>query len=172
MTLLVAGGRRLLAGTIEEVDSEVITDNLVHWLKLLIGIIIVSGAALLFHMTYMIAPPLIVAFAELSKPNSPIIKKARLALVLLVIAAFSGVLLVYFIYYLFNWPLWLAAGLSASLMFLLFYYLRFPFPPAAAIALLPTILPAKNLWLYPWEIFFGGTLFLLISYLNRRYLRT
>lgn len=176
MTILVAGGRKLLAGTFRDVDSKVVNkqklnelpNNLAYWLKLLIGVILVSGIALLFHMTYMIAPPLIVAFAEFSKPNSPLIKKAWLTLVLLVIAAVSGVLFLYFIYYLFNWPLWLSTGLSLSLIFLLFYYLRFPFPPAAAIALLPTILPPQSLWLYPWEVLIGGTLFLLISYLTQK----
>ncbi|MBX4269069.1 hypothetical protein [Clostridium estertheticum] len=37
------------------------------------------------------------------------------------------------------------------------------FPEIAALALLPTIIPVKGLWMYPWQILIGSVIFLLIK---------
>ena len=46
---------------------------------------------------------------------------------------------------------------------LMFHLFQFTLPPAAAIALLPTIIPVEGLWMYPVQILIGSTIFLLIN---------
>lgn len=140
-----------------------IRPGLIFWGKLLAGVLAVSAIALKSNLLFMIAPPLIVAFVEMSKPNGLLRRKSRAIIILLVLAAFSGVLWLHFIHHILHWPIWISAALTISTVFLIYHVMQLSFPPAAAIALLPTIIPAGNLWAYPWHVLFGSTAFLLIS---------
>ncbi|MFL0196985.1 hypothetical protein ACJDU8_15665 [Clostridium sp. WILCCON 0269] len=140
-----------------------IREELINWVKLLTSIMFVSGVALYFHWDYIIAPPLIVAFVELAKPKGKLYSKTGLVFISLVLAAFSGVLWLYLVYYLLHWPVWISAGLSMGCIFLIFHFLQFTLPPAAAITLLPMIIPLKNLCMYPWQVSVGSAIFLLIN---------
>lgn len=137
--------------------------ELIHWGKLLTSILLVSAVALYFHWNYIIAPPLIVTFVELAKSKGKPHSKIRLVFILLVLAAFSGVLWLYLIYYFLHWPIWISAGLSVVCILLIFHFLRFPLPPASAITLLPMVIPVNNLWMYPWQVLVGSAIFLLIN---------
>jgi len=137
--------------------------ELINWVKLLMSILMVSAVALYFHWNYIIAPPLIVAFVELAKPNGKLHLKTGLVFILLVFAAFSGVIWLYFIYYFLHWPIWISAVVSMVCILLVFHFLRFSFPPAAAITLLPMIIPVNNLWTYPGQVIAGSVIFLLIN---------
>lgn len=134
-----------------------------HWGKLLAGILAVSVIAVEFNLLFMIAPPLIVAFVELSKPNGTLRQKSLNIFVLLAFAAFSGVFWLVLLTKVLEWPVWLFACVATTTVFLMYRFMRLPFPPAVAIALLPTIIPAANLWSYPWQVLFGTSAFLLIS---------
>jgi len=137
--------------------------ELKHWGKLLAGILAVSVVAVGFHLFYMIAPPLIVAFVELSKPDSVLRQKSAKILILLVFAAFSGVCWLYLVENILHRPIWISACISTISVFIVYRAMRLPFPPAVAIALLPTIIPAEKLWLYPLHVLLGSAAFLLIS---------
>lgn len=138
-------------------------EELISWVKLLMSIMLVSAVALYFHWDYIIAPPLIVAFVELAKPKGKLHSKTRLVFISLVFAAFSGVLWLYLTYYLLHWPVWISAGLSMVCIFVVFHFLQFTLPPAAAITLLPIIIPFKSLCMYPWQVLVGSAIFLLIN---------
>ncbi len=133
-----------------------------HWTKLLAAVLIVAAFAIKYHGMFVIAPPLIVAFVELSKPHGTLRQKSGTIFVLLVLAAFSGVFWLYVGTRL-QWPVWISAGLSMTSVYLFFHTLRLSFPPAAAIALLPMIIPAKNLWSFPWHVAIGSAAFILLS---------
>lgn len=135
----------------------------VHWIKLLAGISLVTAVATGFDLLYAVAPPLIVAFVEVSKPGGAVRKKAWKALILLVLAAFSGVLWLRLIHYSLHLPIWFSAGISTATVFLFYHALRTPFPPAAAIALLPTILPEQGIHTYPWQVLAGSTALFMLS---------
>ena len=137
--------------------------GLAHWSKLLAGVMVVSTIAAVTDQLFMVAPPLIVAFVELSKPGGTARDKAGKIMGLLVFAAFSGVFWYAFIHNVLHWPVWISAGVSTGTVFFAYHALRLPFPPAVAIALLPTILPQASLWLYPWQVFFGSAAFIVIS---------
>jgi hypothetical protein len=149
----------------EKSDDYKSINALVYWSKLLIGILIVSAVALVSDRLFMVAPPLIVAFAELSKPSGLLREKSLKILMLLTFAAFIGVFWLEIICHILHLPIWIFAFLSLTSVFLFYHYLRLPFPPAAAIALLPAIIPSESLWSYPLHVFLGSAAFISISML-------
>lgn len=138
-------------------------EELINYVKLLMSIMLVSAVALYFHWNYIIAPPLIVTFVELTKSKGKLHSKTGLVFILLVFAAFSGVLWLYLIYYFLQWPVWISAGLSMVCILFVFHFLRLSLPPAAAITLLPILIPVNNLWMYPWQVLVGSAIFLMIN---------
>ncbi len=134
-----------------------------HWGKLLAGVILVTAVAVRFDFLFMVAPPLIVAFVELSKPGGAAREKAGTALILLVLAAVFGVFWLLLIQNVFHLPVWISACVSTLTVFLLYHALRMPFPPAVAIALLPTILPEDILLMYPVQVLAGSAAFVVLS---------
>jgi hypothetical protein len=140
-----------------------ILEEIINWAELLMGVVLVSAVAFEFHWIYMVAPPLIVAFVELSKPKGSLQDKAGLVFALLALAAFLGVFWLFLIHYFLQWPVWISTGLTTVSVFFLFNILQLPFPPAAAISLLPTIIPFKSIWIYPWQVLLGSASFIIVS---------
>ncbi|UFS69565.1 hypothetical protein LPW11_16895 [Geomonas sp. RF6] len=134
-----------------------------RWGKLTAGIFLVAIVALRSNALFMIAPPLIVTFVELSKPESPLRRRMWQVLSLLSLASLAGVLELHLLHYLLHCPLALCAALTLATVYLLYGALDLPFPPAAAIALLPTIIPRDLLWYYPWQVLGGSVAFLALS---------
>ena len=143
--------------------GDTMASMLIHYGKLFAAVLIVAAVALRSHWIFIIAPPLIVSFAELSKPDCPMREKPFKVFLLLSSAAFSGAAWLYLIYYMMHWPIWVSAGLSVLSVFFFYHILNLHFPPAAAIALLPVIIPVKNLWSYPWSVLLGSAVFILVS---------
>jgi hypothetical protein len=137
--------------------------ELVHWSKLLAGVLAVTAVAVVSGHMFMVAPPLVVAFVELSKPGGILRDKWVKILALLAFAAFSGVFWFALIHTVLHLPLWIAACVSTVTVFLGYHILQLPFPPAVAISLLPTILPHDSLWSYPWQVLAGSVAFIVIS---------
>jgi len=135
----------------------------VHWGKLLIGVILVTAVAVGFDLLFMVAPPLLVAFVEMSKPGGAVRAKMARALIVTVLAAFTGVFWLLLIHKTLFLPIWVSSCVTTITIFLVYHALRMPFPPAVAIALLPTILPEAALPAYPWHVLAGTTAFCLLS---------
>jgi hypothetical protein len=135
----------------------------VYWGKLLAGVLAVTALALRFQCLFMIAPPLIVAFVEISRPDQRLRQTPFKAVLLLVLAACVGILWLHLVGAVFRGPLWLFSGLALATVFLLFGVLRVSFPPAAALSLLPALMPAGSLWMYPLHVLLGSTLFTLLG---------
>ena len=128
-----------------------------HWVRMLL---LFAGALLLPMLTgfkYMAAPPLIVAFVTLSSPGSRK-KNPPFSTILL----FTGAALIGFICRRLSdstvLPETVCIISAAAGVWILFSLMRRFFPPAAAIAILPFLLPAEGLWKYPPEILAGITL--------------
>lgn len=134
-----------------------------HWGKLLATVMLMSTVASVSGQMFVVAPPLIVAFVELSKPGGRLRDRWGAILGLLVFAAFSGVFWYALLHTTLGWPLWLSACVATLTVFFAYNRLRFPFPPVVAIALLPTIVPAESLWSYPWQVAAGSVAFIAIS---------
>ncbi len=134
-----------------------------YWTKILAGVLAVTAVALHFHCLFMIAPPLIVAFVELSRPEQSLRQTPGKTILLIVLAAGLGAFWLHVIGTIFHGPLWIFAGLCLFSVFLLYKTLHISFPPAAAIALLPVLVPPSSLWIYPVHVFMGSTLFIFMG---------
>ncbi len=137
--------------------------ELVYWGKLFAGVMAVVSVAAFSGRLFMVAPPLIVAFVELSKPGGVLQDKWLKILGLLAFAAFGGVFCFALIHTVLHLPLWIVASASTASVFWGYHLLQLPFPPAVAISLLPTILPHDSLWSYPWQVLAGSGAFVMIS---------
>jgi hypothetical protein len=140
-----------------------ILPEIIYWGKILAGVLLVTAFALQSSYLFMIAPPLMVGFVELSKPNRSARRTPGKILLLLFLAAFSGVLWLYLVSSVLHGSLWISSGLSLVSVFLLYNALQVSFPPAVAIALLPVLVPAASLWMYPLHVLLGSTLFILLA---------
>ena len=163
-----SGSRKESGGLLRKPVPDGLEDNrtlseLAQWSKLLAGVVVVSAIAAGTGQLFMVAPPLIVAFVELSMPGGTLRDKAGTILGLLVFAACSGVFWFELIHTHLHLPLWISAGVATLTVFLAYHAVRLPFPPAVAIALLPTILPQGSLWSYPWQVLCGSAAFVLLS---------
>lgn len=143
-------------------DRSLLSES-IHGGKLLAGVILITAAAVGFDLLFMVAPPLIVAFVEISKPGGAVRAKMVRALIIIALAAFTGVFWFLLIHKTLFLPIWVSSCAATITIFLLYHALRMPFPPAIAIALLPTILPEAALLTYPWQVFGGTTAFCLLS---------
>jgi len=139
--------------------------ELAKWGKLTAGVFAMSLVALRGDLLFMVAPPLIVTYVELSKTESALRQRLWHVLALLGAAALTGVAQLHLFHVVLHWPLWISAGVTTGTVFLLYQLFSLSFPPAAAIALLPTILPADRLWDYPWQVLLGSAAFIALSVL-------
>ncbi|MEA5089691.1 HPP family protein [Solidesulfovibrio sp.] len=140
--------------------------EMLHYGKLLLFVLLVAIFSVKSEWLFVMSPPLIVAFVELAEPGSVLRKKSMFRLLLLFsIAALCGMIWVFAVTQVFQGPMWLAAGLAVASVFLLVRRLGVASPPAFALALLPTILPHRALYLYPVHVLIGSALFIGFSLL-------
>ena len=115
---------------------------------------------------YLIAPPLLVAFTEMSVSGSRIRKMPVRAILLFTFCALDGAvcrgILLQFLPVL---PLTFAAAVSAMILLLVIHRSRMYLPPAGAIVLLSMLIPSDTLPVFPVEIAAGSTVLTLISLL-------
>lgn len=140
-----------------------LVSGLAYWGKVFAGVLIISALALQSNFMFMIAPPLIVGFVELSRPDQPLRSTPAKAVLLLFLAASTGVLWFYLVTGVFHGPLWLFSGLALGTVFCLFYVMNASFPPVAAIALLPVLVPEIYFWKYPLHVLLGSSLFIFMG---------
>ena len=134
-----------------------------HGLMLFLGVVFVLIIAFQSKWIYIISPPLIVTFIEFANPCGQVCQKPVRLLLLLLFASISGMLWVEVTHFLLNLPLWITAGGIFIFTLFLFRRMQFVFPPAAAISLLPTIIPREMLLLYPLQVAIGVVIFIVIG---------
>ena len=109
------------------------------------------------------APPLLVAFTEFSRPGAAARKRPFRAGVAIVLCALAGTLSRLLLQQALGLPLTLAALLAAAAMIAILRSLGMYVPPAGALAILPMLLPAERLPRYPLQIALGTALFLALA---------
>ena len=173
-TALLALGKALIDGKPQSHEDEetqspprsilFTKDEFTYWLGILVCITAVAELASVFHASYLIAPPLIVAFVEMTKPSEERPQRSFcMAYLSVTVAAFSGAFWLWLIHNTLGAPMWVAAAISVTSVYLIFHFTKFVFPPSAAIALLPLIIPSGSLFLYPLQVAIGCAVFMLVS---------
>ena len=147
----------------QQKNRQDVLPQLIYWGKLVLGLLTVTLIASGTNCPFIIAPPLIVAFVELSNPGQALRQKPVKVLLLVVLSATLGAMWLYVITTVARGPLWLFSGLSLASVFLLYNGLQISFPPAAALALLPVLVPASALLMYPVHVLIGCSLFIFMS---------
>lgn len=141
--------------------------ELLRWGILIPVTTAVSAGAVALGFPCVVAPPLIVLLSELSFPESPVAGKSAQVIGVTVLCACAGAFTRWGIHMQLGLPLTVAAAVSAACALGVFRLIRLPFPPAAALAILPMLLPTALIPTYPLQVAAGATLFLLVAQLVR-----
>ena len=139
-----------------------------HYGYLCIVLMIISAIAIGTGKVFIIAPPLIVAFAELSEKESPARRSPVLIFLCVTMCALTGTISRLLICQAEGYHAAVGAFFAAVLSMALLMRFGKPFPPAAALAILPFILPESELTAYPFEAAAGMALFTLTILLPAR----
>ncbi len=138
----------------------------------LFRLVIVSALAvpsLLFDYRFAIAPPLIVAFAELTSAKNKLIKTPLKVWFLMSIFALLGSLSRVMFTEWFSLPLWVSALIAAILMMIIINVCKTYFPPFGAITILPMLIDSDSLIVYPFEVAVGFGIMVLIAFFIRNF---
>ncbi|EGT3617509.1 hypothetical protein FHH43_14980 [Clostridium perfringens] len=148
-----------------EKDPSFRKKELIKVLKIFITVGVLTYFSVKFNITLLIAPPLIVAFIELTNEHCKFRKRSKSLLLLFIVVALLGTIFrIGFNKYL-GMPLWLCTiGLIVSL-FICFEIFNMHFPPVAAIAVLPMLLTDKQAMFYPFQVAMGCFIFIVIAML-------
>lgn len=122
-----------------------------------------------FHEIFFIAPPLIVAFFELSNKGSKLIKRKYTAVLLITAAAFTGAFTRFFISEKFGLTLTLGAIISSAVIFALCHKCKLYFPPCCAISTLPFMIPQSAIVKFPFEVTAGYIILTLAAVMIQKY---
>ena len=113
---------------------------------------------------FFIAPPLIVAFFEMSKPKSKLMEHSYKAALLILIGTVSGVLSRFVLTEKFGLPLAVSAMAATAVILFAVSRTKLYFPPCGAIATLPFIIPEGALLKFSFEITAGTLFFIAVAY--------
>ncbi len=109
------------------------------------------------------APPLAVLLSELSFKESPAAPHSLRIWIVTVCCAIIGAGARWVLCIRFGLPLTVAALIAAVMAMVIFALLRRPFPPSAALAFLPLLLPESLIPTYPLQVFIGTTVCLVVA---------
>ena len=113
---------------------------------------------------FFIAPPLIVAFFEISKPHSKLLERSPQAAALIVLASVGGVLSRFLLTEKLGLQLAVSAAVSCAVILAAVCSMKLYFPPCGAIATLPFIIPEGALLRFPFEIAAGTLIFIAAAF--------
>ena len=131
--------------------------------KIFITVGILTYFSVKFNITLLIAPPLIVAFIELTNEHCKFRQRSKSLLLLFIVVAILGFIFrIGFNEYL-GLPLWLCTIFLLISLFICLEIFNMYFPPVAAIAVLPMLLTSKQVMFYPFQIAIGCFIFITIA---------
>lgn len=174
MSILVVLGQKFLemGGYREPLEYQPVQVNWIETINLnikrLIALAIITLIALSLDLPFMIAPPLIVAFVELSSNHPKLRHNAINLLIVTFICAFSGAYVRLIISELWNLPLTLCAVIIVVIMLVVMNKTKIYFPPAGALAILPLLIGPTKLTIYPLVIATGLILFIISAFIITR----
>lgn len=123
-------------------------------LRIVVGGTILAAAVAL-GVPFCAAPPLLVAFTELTRASCPARQHLERTVLLVALAAAIGAGARLVVTLTFGLPLTLAAVIASALVLVLMRALGRFFPPAGAMAILPMLIPAEQLAAFPVEVLAG-----------------
>ena len=116
-----------------------------------------AAPALLADWRFCVAPPLLVAFTELSRQQSPARQKPVKVILLITLCAVSGAAARIILSVEIGLPLTVSAAAASVIMLILMHKIHLYMPPAGAMAILPMLLQESQLMVYPLQVLLGIT---------------
>lgn len=138
------------------------------WLRIFTVLMLLAAGPLWSGLTYLVLPPLVVTFVEFSRPGTGLHKAPGTIWMLLVAAALLGAGSRYGLCVLLGLPATLAALTACGILFALFERSGRVFAPAGAVALVPLLIPAADLAVYPLQVAAGAAVFIAAGALLAR----
>ena len=128
-----------------------------------ICVAVVGFFAIWSGFKFAIAPPLLVAFTEFSRPKNKARNKPVKTVLLITVCAFVGAVSRYVLNMTLGLPLTVAALTATAIMLVIVYFTKMYIPPAGALTILSMIIPSESVLLYPLQILVGTAVIMLIS---------
>ena len=130
-----------------------------------ISVGIVGAVAFMSGYRFVIAPPLLVAFTEFSRPGNKACNKPFKTIAVVTLCAVIGAVCRYFINISLGLPLTVAAAVAAVLLLAVIHKSCMFMPPAGAITILAMIIPETAVMTFPVQILCGVGSFMLLTHI-------
>ena len=130
-----------------------------------ISVGIVGAVACMSGYKFVIAPPLLVAFTEFSRPGNKACNKPFKTIAVVTLCAVIGAVCRYFINISLGMPLTVAAAVAAVLLLAVIHKSRMFMPPAGSITILAMIIPETAVMTFPVQILCGVGSFMLLTHI-------
>ena len=169
LTILVIGFHQLFLKMKIREDEEYIPvmlnskDDIIDTALRVVCVAIVGFVAIYFNYKFIIAPPLLVAFTEFSRPRNKVRNKPIKTVLVITGCALVGSLSRYLLTMKLDLPLTVSALFATLIMLLILTYTKMYMPPVGAITILSMIIPQSNVITYPLQIFVGSVVIILLS---------
>lgn len=139
-------------------------DDIIDTALRVVCVAIVGFVAIYFDFKFVIAPPLLVAFTEFSRPRNKVRNKPIKTVLVITGCALVGSLSRYLLTIKLELPLTVSALIATLIMLLILTYTKMYMPPVGAITILSMIIPQSSVITYPLQIFVGSVVIILLSF--------
>lgn len=169
LTILVIGFHQLFLKMKIREDEEYIPvmlnskDDIIDTALRIVCVAIVGFVAIYFNYKFIIAPPLLVAFTEFSRPRNKVRNKPIKTVLVITCCALVGSLSRYLLTIKLELPLTVSALIATLIMLLILTYTKMYMPPVGAITILSMIIPQSSVITYPLQIFVGSVVIIILS---------
>lgn len=169
LTILVIGFHKLFLKMKIREDEEYIPvmlnskDDIIDTALRIVCVAIVGFVAIYFDFKFVIAPPLLVAFTEFSRPRNKVRNKPIKTVLVISGCAFVGSLSRYLFTIKLDLPLTISALIATLVMLLILTCTKMYMPPVGAITILSMIIQQSSVITYPLQIFIGSVVIILLS---------
>ena len=136
------------------------------WIDAVLRIIcvaVIAFAAIKSGFKFIVAPPLLVAFTEFSRPRNKTRNKPIKTIAVITLCSVIGALSRYMLSVKMEMPLTVSAIAATCIMLAVIYFSGMYMPPVGAITMLAMIIPEESIFSYPVQIFVGSCLIVLLS---------
>lgn len=169
LTIFVIGFHQLFLKMKIREDEEYIPvmlnskDDIIDTALRIVCVAIVGFVAIYFDFKFVIAPPLLVAFTEFSRPRNKVRNKPIKTVLVISGCALVGSFSRYLFTIKLDLPLTISALIATLVMLLILTYTKMYMPPVGAITILSMIIPQSSVITYPLQIFVGSVVIILLS---------
>ena len=169
LTILVIGFHQLFLKMKIREDEEYIPvmlnskDDIIDTALRVVCVAIVGFVAIYFNYKFIIAPPLLVAFTEFSRPRNKVRNKPIKTVLVITSCAVVGSLSRYLLTIKLELPLTVSALIATLIMLLILTYTKMYMPPVGAITILSMMIPEISVITYPLQIFVGSVVIIILS---------